>query len=399
MGGMGGGAGGTVEPDPTYDLLGAWEQVCDVLDPGEAMDDCLAEPWELMLGKAVLGGPATLVSQDGPCGGGESVGTFSYADQHLELFNCGAGDPQNAVDAKGLLFDVTFADEGERMVLVHEETEYVLQRAERPPTSVSAARLLWVDEWRCTDEEPRIFYHIVDHGATDAWASTLTLQGGELFMDEFFDQREGTGMDDWGFYDSDHRGAQTATFPLASGITASHYRVTHAPDLTPVYAVGFEADDCEGDASTLRGFEYDFVRDVEFRRFWSSSSEALGATVDIEVAGLAGTVNELIVTVDTDDVVDAAKLTLSLTSPDGTTVELASGVAGDGTIGNFEYTSFADYAQVSVANDELTSFEDLLAPQNALSAFEGEAKNGTWTLTVSTSGDSGTVTYFGLSIR
>lgn len=83
----------------------------------------------------------------------------------------------------------------------------------------------------------------------------------------------------------------------------------------------------------------------------------------------------------------------------GTTVTLVSGVVGDGSLGNFEYTSFADYATTSIADPELGSLEDILVPLNPLSTFQGEPKNGNWTLTVSSAEGGGSLSYFGLSIR
>lgn len=398
MGGMGGG-GGPTEPEPTYDVLGAWERTCDDLGMGGAMNDCLDEPWEVMLGEAVLGGPTILVSNGGPCGAEERLGTFTHTDGTLEFFNCGDGDPQNAPDAEGLRFDVRFASGGERMVLAHGETEYVLQRNVLPPTSLSSKRLLSVGPGGCDSFSQSMNFHTVDHDWTPAWSSTLALQGGELFMDEMFRRIEGTGLRGWDFYSEDHRGAQSADFPLEPATTASFYKIAHAADLTPVYAVGFEIDDCDDSAGAVRGLEYDFVRDVSHRRFWSTAQQSLDATSVLAVDGLEGSVAEVIVTVRTTNVSSGAEWTVSLTSPDGTTVEVVSGVIGDGSLGDLEYTSFADHATTSIADPELSSLHDLLAPQNLLSAFQGESKNGDWTLSVSVTGDSGFLNYFGLSIR
>ena len=398
MGGMGGG-GGTNEPEPTYDVLGAWERTCDDLGMGGAMTDCLGEPWEVMLGEAVLGGPTTLVSDGGPCGAGQTLGTFTYTDETLELFNCGDGDPQNAPDAEGLRFDVRFAARGERMVLTQGETEYVLQRNELPPTSISSKRLVGVGSWDCDSFSPSMTFHIVDHDETPAWSSTIALQGGELFMDEMFERTEGTGQKGWRFYTEDHRRARSADFPLEPATVATFYKISHAADLTPVYAVGFEIDDCDDSAGAVRGLEHDFVRDVSYRRFWSAAQEPLDATSVLAVDGLEGSVAEVIVTVRTTSVSSGAEWTVSLTSPDGTTVELVSGVIGDGSLGNLGYTSFADHATTSIADPELSSLQDLLAPQNPLSAFQGESKNGDWTLSVSVTGGSGFLNYFGLSVR
>lgn len=396
MGGMGG--EGPVEPTPTYDVLGAWEQTCDHLEMGDERDACIATPWKIQLGRAVLGGPPTFASRGGACHS-PSVGTFSYTDETLELFNCGSGDPQNAPDAEGLRFEVEFADEGEIMVLVGEDAEYVLRRAAVPSPSVSSKRLLHVAQWSCASSGSWMRFQTVDHDRLDGWSSTLTVQNGVLFMDEFFSRAEGTSSGNWAFYDKNSRGAQAAEFPLEPGTKASFYKVTHAADLTPTYAVGFEVDDCSDAGSDLRAFEHDFLRDATFRRFWNTTAQALDATSVIAVDGLDGSVDELIVTVRTSGTPSDTEWTFSLTSPGGTTVTLVSGVVGNGSLGNFEYTNFADYAATSIADPELGSLEDILVPLHPLSTFQGEPKNGSWTLTVSSGGGGGSLIYFGLSIR
>lgn len=393
-----GGTGGEepVEPEPRY--LGSWEESCDHLE-GEAEDACTDKPWKLVLGPAVLGGPPTFVSREGACQFPQVFGTFSYADGTLELFNCGSGTPQNAPEPEGLRFEVGVADDGESMVLVGEEREYRLRRVTVPPPSVLSKRLLWVENVGCDGDGSSMRYQAVDHDSQKAWSSTLAAQEGVLFMDEFHARSETTSNGLWTFYNADDRGAQAAVFPLEAGKRTTFYKVTYALDLSPAYAVGFEVDDCSNPGGGVRGFEYDFLRGATFRRFWNDTQYALDATSVIEVGGLEGTVNEVIVTVRTTGIPDDVDWTVSLTSPSGTTVTLVSGIVGDGSLRSFDFTTFADYATKSIADPELGSLADIFVPLNPLSAFQGDPKNGDWTLTISSGGAGGAVNYFGLSIR
>jgi subtilisin-like proprotein convertase family protein len=219
-------------------------------------------------------------------------------------------------------------------------------------------------------------------------------------MDEFFSYTQLTGRSGWSFYDADDRGAQTGQFPASPLSSLFEFRVIHAPDLSPVSAVGHEII-CNEDIANAKGWEYDFIRNVIYRRFWQREEvEVEGeASSTITVSELSGEVQEVLVTVWAENTDDAANLEISLTSPSGTTVVLAKGQNGDGTIECYQYTRFADHAEKSVTDSSLTHFEDLLKPENALSKFVGESKNGVWTLTVKeTDGDSG-INYFGLSIH
>jgi len=87
-------------------------------------------------------------------------------------------------------------------------------------------------------------------------------------------------------------------------------------------------------------------------------------------------------------------LTATLTSPDGTTVQLFEDVGGAGT--NFTDTVFDDEAATSVVAGA-APFTGSYRPESPLSAFDGETVGGTWTLAVSdgATGDTGTLSSWG----
>lgn len=419
-GGAGTGGAATVEPD----VYGAWRQDCPAGEGGASSGACPGgEPWALVLGKTdVLGGPLTMVSSAGSLcgdiGSGEGegeeyiAGTFGWDGSQLELFNCDS-DPQNGgmagAGARGRVFDVSFANGGKRMRLRSaDDVEYVFDKQDLPESVVQDVRLISVGTISCTDGSIEYQSILSDEEgeAPSSWLSTVLPVGDSLIMDEFFDTVESgegggeesrsAGIEGWTFYEADDRGAQTATFPIPSNTRARGYRITHAPDLTPLFAVGYEVDDCSDDLEP-RGFEYDFQRNVVFRRFWEALETTSESAIDLDVSGLSGTVKEIVVTVSVG-ALNAAQAEISLTSPDGTTVVLAAGENGDGTVSGFYYTSFSDRASKSITDDSLTTFEDQLRPENPLSAFAGENKNGTWILNVDSS-EILNVDYFGLSIR
>src|SRR5690606_4306908 len=121
-------------------------------------------------------------------------------------------------------------------------------------------------------------------------------------------------------------------------------------DLTPIHAIEFDCD--SSNESDVRAFEHDFVRGVTFRRFWTKSAGTT-ATIDVD---LAGTIEEVLVTLRTSTLANASELAFTLTSPGGTTVELLSaGTIPSEDSAQFEYTSFADDATKSLIDPELAS--------------------------------------------
>ncbi|PHR72480.1 MAG: hypothetical protein COA67_04345 [Lutibacter sp.] len=83
-------------------------------------------------------------------------------------------------------------------------------------------------------------------------------------------------------------------------------------------------------------------------------------------------------------------LDITLTSPNGTVVELTSDNGGSGD--NYTDTIFDDQAGTSITSGS-SPFTGSFSPEGSLSAFNGESSFGTWTLTVTddTSADGGTL--------
>jgi subtilisin-like proprotein convertase family protein len=88
-------------------------------------------------------------------------------------------------------------------------------------------------------------------------------------------------------------------------------------------------------------------------------------------------------------------LTLTLASPDGTTVTLAERAGGSGD--DFTGTVFDDAATTAVASGA-APFGGSYRPNQPLSAFAGRGGSGTWTLRVrdDAAGDVGTLTGWAL---
>ena len=107
------------------------------------------------------------------------------------------------------------------------------------------------------------------------------------------------------------------------------------------------------------------------------------------ISGLSNPILDLNVTVDishswTSDV------TLTLTSPSGTSVVLTDGAGSSAD--NFAGTVFDDEASGSI-NSGSPPFAGSYQPEEALAGFDGEAADGTWTLTMEDccGGDDGTL--------
>ncbi|HEY1603438.1 MAG TPA: proprotein convertase P-domain-containing protein [Pirellulales bacterium] len=96
------------------------------------------------------------------------------------------------------------------------------------------------------------------------------------------------------------------------------------------------------------------------------------------VTGFVGGVIDLNVNLSIA-VVRASNLILTLTGPDGTSVTLAN--RNGGTAANFTNTTFDDQAATAVASGT-APYTGSFRPTGLLSAFNGKAVNGVWTLTV-----------------
>jgi serine protease len=90
-------------------------------------------------------------------------------------------------------------------------------------------------------------------------------------------------------------------------------------------------------------------------------------------------------------------LVITLTSPAGTTITLFNRRGGSGN--NLNGTTFDDAATRTIAAGA-APFAGSYRPEQALSAFDGQAANGTWTLRVrdAAGGDIGTITRFTVGI-
>lgn len=118
----------------------------------------------------------------------------------------------------------------------------------------------------------------------------------------------------------------------------------------------------------------------------------------VTVAGFAGSIADVQVTLDIDSLLDSDRLTAILRSPSGTEVTLISGVGTGG--GGFGVVTFDESASSSIT----TAAEPIsgsLRPLESFSAFAGEAAAGTWTLLLSDSSgelDPGVLTTWSLQL-
>ncbi|MFN8017205.1 MAG: Ig-like domain-containing protein [Acidimicrobiales bacterium] len=128
-----------------------------------------------------------------------------------------------------------------------------------------------------------------------------------------------------------------------------------------------------------------------------TSTTISSVTVTIGGSSCNATAGSTTVGIDHSYVED---LTLSLTSPTGTTVELMSGAGGGGN--NLCQTVFSDAASspISGATSANAPFTGSWKPAGTLAAFAGQNPQGNWTLKAvdSASGDTGTIRAFSIQI-
>ena len=121
-------------------------------------------------------------------------------------------------------------------------------------------------------------------------------------------------------------------------------------------------------------------------------------TVDTITVPLGGTIEDLDVVLDINHSY-IADLDISITSPNGTTVEL---ISDQGDNANYIDAEFDDESSNSLPGE--STFSNLSGdypPEEALSAFDGEIAAGVWTLTVTDdeNNDSGTLNSWGLQFN
>jgi subtilisin-like proprotein convertase family protein len=102
-------------------------------------------------------------------------------------------------------------------------------------------------------------------------------------------------------------------------------------------------------------------------------------TTSPDTVAVPVTVSQLNVSLNIDHTLDQ-NLDVSLFSPDGTLVDLFSGVGGTGQ--NFRNTVLADDAAISIASGT-APFTGRFRPLNPLAAFDGKTFNGLWVLILS----------------
>ena len=119
-------------------------------------------------------------------------------------------------------------------------------------------------------------------------------------------------------------------------------------------------------------------------------------TSNLVVSGLAGPVATATVKLNIAHTYDA-DLTVALFAPDGTRVELFSGVGGGGD--NFTNTVLDDAAATPIASGS-APFTGTFRPSSPLGAFAGKAGEGTWKLAItdSATGDTGTLNNWSLTL-
>lgn len=128
------------------------------------------------------------------------------------------------------------------------------------------------------------------------------------------------------------------------------------------------------------------------------------ATSDLDVTGAVGSIHHVAVTVNVAGVqAQSGNLSLLLTSPSGTTVDLSSNNGGLST-NNYAGTTFDDAAAPPAVRILYATFAPNVTipsaiPERNLSRLNGESPNGTWQLRVLNSGTSGDATVNAWSLQ
>ena len=104
-----------------------------------------------------------------------------------------------------------------------------------------------------------------------------------------------------------------------------------------------------------------------------------GASSTLVLSGTGGAISNVTITLSITHARDG-DLAAYLISPDGTTVTLFDGVGSNGD--NFTNTTLSDQAAVSITSGSPPFTGTYHPSPGSLSAFDGQAANGTWTLEV-----------------
>ncbi len=165
-----------------------------------------------------------------------------------------------------------------------------------------------------------------------------------------------------------------------------------APNLAPGTPCGASAV-CDGGGAcvTCQGTSTQSFTSANVPQTAASNGTAIST---LAVTGAAGSVVRVAVTVDVGGAqARAGDLSLTLTSPLGTKIDLSSNNGG-ASVGGFAGTTFDDRAAVRVLYATFTSGTALASaiPERNLSKLMGEDPNGTWQLQVDNAGALGAAT-------
>ena len=162
--------------------------------------------------------------------------------------------------------------------------------------------------------------------------------------------------------------------------------VKDAPDLN----IGDNINLCKGDSITLYPVSPVEEKWVSFKSEGGAvaipDNNPIGVSSNINTAGvqpstlLPGMLTSVCIEIDHPV---TSHLTISLTSPSGTTIELSSGNSPSACLCSADYhkTCFSDDANENITNAH-APFTGFFIPEEPLSSFNGEDVNGTWVLNV-----------------
>ncbi len=192
--------------------------------------------------------------------------------------------------------------------------------------------------------------------------------------------------------------AMTNIVESATGLSTASYTATTLAPATTYYWRVTTANGC---ATAVNSTVFAFTTASCGTFNYTGSSVAISATGTPTITATisiptGGTINDLNVVNLTGTHTYVSDLTVSLTSPAGTTVQLFGGICT--TDDNFDL-GFDDEATPGAIPCPPTTGSSYV-PTAALSAFDGQAMNGTWTLTIvdGFDQDGGTLDTWGLDI-
>jgi len=412
-GSTGSGTGGGNPPLPYYEEFGSWLQSCDAGNTA-----CEAAPWDLRLGEKFRKGPNTIISEKGPCGVDSFWGNYERSNDAMIFSRCDPAADASDPAGNSRTYGLSFEQEGERMILTSDGKTFTFERATRdtisePTMSELSMSVLSTKINGCN--YPTNDYIYRNPGKLGVFIERIGYSENNFYTDRIDDTAASNWVGSLGFIKREQRGLPMVDYLASTGTHLSYYGVLRDANLKPLSAVGFETDDCATETEDqVEAWEHDLVRDLSFRRFWKKYADGPSSnvrenwlksdsTATITASGLSGTVQEVMVTVRTAANVD---LNLTLTSPDGNQVVFHTGVpdgspaSGSASVrSGHEYTTFSDHASKLVKDEAVSTWYRVYKPEEALSAFVGDAKNGDWVLSITNSKVTSRLGYFGLSIR